>query len=181
VTRTWQRTEKRGRPDRLPYSIRLLRPRDQRARRRGRAGRQPSRTGATPVPVARRVRFDRPDKRREFFYWTDDGDLAGLRYEQWKAVFMEQQAHGLDVWMQPMVPLRLPRLFDLRSDPFERAQQESGDYVRWFIDHAFVLVPAQAIVGQFLTSFQQFSPRQRPGSFTVEQAMEKLRNPPSSN
>ncbi len=84
-------------------------------------------------------------------------------------------------WMQPMMPLRLPRLFNLRSDPFERAQQEAGDYVRWFVDHAFVLVPAQSLVGQFLTSFQQFPPRQRPGSFTVEQAMEKLRNPPSSN
>ena len=88
-----------------------------------------------------------PDKRREFFYWTDDGNLAGLRYDQWKAVFLEQKAHGLDVWAQPMVQLRLPMLFNLRSDPFERAQHEAGDYVRWFIEHAFVLVPAQAIVG----------------------------------
>ncbi len=122
-----------------------------------------------------------PDKRREFFYWTDDGNLAGLRYEQWKAVFMEQQAHGFDVWAQPMVQLRLPSLFNLRSDPFERAQHEAGDYVRWFVEHAFVLVPAQAIVAQHLASFQQFPPRQKPGSFSVEQAMEKLRNPPSSN
>ena len=106
-----------------------------------------------------------PDKRREFFYWTDDGNLAGLRYEQWKAVFMEQKAHGFGVWQQPMVQLRLPMLFNLRSDPFERAQHEAGDYVRWFIEHAFVLVPAQAIVGQHLASFQQFPPRQRPGSF----------------
>ena len=82
-----------------------------------------------------------PDQRREFFYWTDDGNLAGLRYEQWKAVFMEQQAHGFDVWAQPMVQLRLPMLFNLRSDPFERAQHEAGDYVRWFIEHAFVLSP----------------------------------------
>ena len=88
-----------------------------------------------------------PNKRREFFYWTDDGNLAGLRYEQWKAVFMEQKAHGFDVWAQPMVQLRLPLLFNLRSDPFERAQHEAGDYVRWFIEHAFVLVPAQALVG----------------------------------
>ena len=85
-----------------------------------------------------------PDKRREFFYWTDDGNLAGLRYEQWKAVFLEQKAEGFSVWQQPMVQLRLPMLFNLRSDPFERAQHESGDYVRWFIEHAFVLVPAQA-------------------------------------
>ena len=94
---------------------------------------------------------------------------------------MEQKAHGFDVWAQPLIPLRLPSLFNLRSDPFERAQHEAGDYVRWFVEHAFVLVPAQAIVGQHLTSYQQFPPRQRPGSFGVEQAMEKLRNPPSSN
>ena len=94
---------------------------------------------------------------------------------------MEQQAHGLEVWTQPLVQLRLPKLFNLRSDPFERAQHEAGDYVRWFVEHAFVLVPAQAIVAQHLASFQQFPPRQKPGSFSVEQAMEKLRNPPSSN
>src|SRR6266446_3087050 len=122
-----------------------------------------------------------PNKRREFFYWTDDGNLAGLRYEQWKAVFLEQKAHGFDVWAQPMVQLRLPMLFNLRSDPFERAQHEAGDYVKWFVEHAFVLVPAQSIVAQHLASFQQFPPRQRPGSFSVEQALEKLRNPPSSN
>ena len=122
-----------------------------------------------------------PDKRREFFYWTDDGNLAGLRYDQWKAVFMAQEAHGFDVWSQPMVPLRLPQLYNLRSDPFERAQVEAGGYVRWFVDHAFVFVPAQAIVGRYLTSFRDFPPRQRPGSFSVDQAMEKLRNPPSSN
>ena len=115
-----------------------------------------------------------PDQRREFFYWTDDGNLAGLRYDQYKAVFMEQQAHGLEVWMQPLVPLRAPKLFNLRSDPFERAEQESGDYVRWFIDHVFVLVPAQAIVAQHLQSFQEFPPRQKPGSFSVDQAMQML-------
>ncbi|MFO1150701.1 MAG: arylsulfatase [Alsobacter sp.] len=122
-----------------------------------------------------------PSKRREFFYWTDDGDLAGLRYDQWKAVFMKQEAHGLEVWSRPMLTLRLPLLFNLRSDPFERAEMESGDYVRWFIEHAFLLVPAQAIVGGMIASFQQFPPRQRPGTFSVEQAMERLRLPPSSN
>jgi Sulfatase len=67
-----------------------------------------------------------PDKRREFFYWTDDGNFAGLRYDQYKAVFMEQPAHGLEVWMQPLVPLRAPKLFNLRSDPFERSEREGG-------------------------------------------------------
>jgi arylsulfatase len=78
--------------------------------------------------------------------------------------------------MQPLVPLRAPKLFNLRSDPFERAEQESGDYVRWFIDHVFVLVPAQAIVAQHLQSFQEFPPRQKPGSFSVDQAMQMLMN-----
>ena len=121
------------------------------------------------------------DKRREFFYWTDDGDLCGLRFDQYKLVFMEQQAHGVEVWMQPLVALRAPKLFNLRADPFERSEQESGDYVRWFIEHMFVMVPAQTIVGQFLTTFQQFPPRQRPGSFSVDQAMEMLMNPKSAN
>jgi len=94
---------------------------------------------------------------------------------------MEQRAEGLDVWAEPLQQLRLPRVFNLRSDPFERAQHESGDYVRWFIDHAFLLVPAQAIVAQHIASFREFPPRQRPGSFSVEQAMEKLRLPPSTN
>ncbi len=80
-----------------------------------------------------------------------------------------------------MTQLRLPMLFNLRSDPFERAQHKSGDYVRWFIEHAFVIIPAQGIVGQHLASFVQFPPRQRPGSFSVEQAMEMLRLPPSDN
>jgi arylsulfatase A-like enzyme len=115
-----------------------------------------------------------PGKRREFFYWTDDGNLAGLRYDQYKAVFMEQQAHGLEIWMQPLVPLRAPKLFNLRSDPFERAEQESGDYVRWFVEHIFVMVPAQAIVAQHLRSFQEFPPRQKPGSFSVDEAMQML-------
>ena len=123
-----------------------------------------------------------PSKRREFFYWTDDGNLAGLRYDQWKA-----RVHGAEgarlrcLGAADGPAARCRSLFNLRSDPFERAQHEAGDYVRWFVEHAFVLVPAQAIVGQHLTSFQQFPPRQKPGSFGVEQAMEKLRNPPSSN
>jgi hypothetical protein len=87
--------------------------------------------------------------------------------------------------MQPFLPLRTPKLFNLRSDPFERAQHEAGDYVKWFVEHAFVFVPAQAIVAEHLASFQQFPPRQAPGSFTVNQVMENLRklsrNPPSSN
>lgn len=122
-----------------------------------------------------------PDKRREFFYWTDDGDLAGLRYDQYKVVFMEQPAHGLEVWMQPLVRLRAPKLFNLRSDPFELADHEAGEYQNWFVEHLFLLVPAQAIVGQHLATFREFPPRQKPGSFSVEQAMDMLMNQKSSN
>src|SRR6478752_3018747 len=122
-----------------------------------------------------------PDKRREFFYWTDDGNLAGLRFDQYKVVFMEQPAHGLEVWMQPLVPLRAPKIFNLRSDPFERAEHEAGGYDKWFVEHAFVLVPAQAIVGQHLATFREFPPRQKPGSFSVDQAMEMLMQQKSNN
>jgi arylsulfatase A-like enzyme len=121
------------------------------------------------------------NKRREFFYWTDDGDLAGLRYDQYKVVFLEQPAHGLEVWMQPFVRLRAPKLFNLRSDPFERSEIEAGAYDRWFIEHLFILVPAQAIVAQHLTSFREFPPRQKPGSFSVEQALNMLMKPQGSN
>jgi arylsulfatase len=119
--------------------------------------------------------------RREFLYWTDDGNLAGLRYAQYKIAFMEQRAHGFDVWQEPMVTLRLPKLFNVRSDPFERADHEGMGYQRWRIDRAFVLVPAQAYVGQWLQSFKDFPPRQKPGSFSIGDAMEKLTKTPQSN
>ena len=116
-----------------------------------------------------------PGRRHEFFYWTDDGDLAGLRYNQWKVVFLEQRAEGLDVWREPLIQLRVPLIFNLRQDPFERAQHEAGDYQRWFVQHAYLMAPAVAIVGRYLQTFQDFPPRQRPGSFTINQAMELLR------
>jgi arylsulfatase A-like enzyme len=117
-----------------------------------------------------------PGGRKEFFYFSDDGDLTGLRYVKWKAVFMEQRAHGLDVWREPLTPLRVPKIFDLHADPFERADIESGAYERWFIDRAFLLVPAQAVVVQFLASFREFPPRQKPASFSVDQALAAMRN-----
>ena len=112
--------------------------------------------------------------RKEFFYWTDDGSLANLRYGRWKIVFQEQRAHGLDVWQEPLVPLRFPKLFCLRSDPFERADHEAGDYDRWRVDHAFVLVPAQAFVGAHLATYREFPPRMKPGSFSLDQVLQKL-------
>ena len=115
-----------------------------------------------------------PAPRKEFFYFTDDGDLCALRYAKWKAVFLEQEAHGLKVWQRPFTPLRLPIIFDLHADPFERANVESGAYETWFAEHLYLLVPAQAVVAQFLTSFRDFPPRQKSATFTVEQAFEAL-------
>ncbi len=118
-----------------------------------------------------------PSPRHEFLYWTDDGDLAGLRYDQWKMVFMEQRAHGFDVWQEPMVVLRVPKLFNLRADPFERADHEGLGYGQWRLDRVFLLYGAQAYVGQWLQSFRDFPPRQKPGSFSLDQVMEKLTKP----
>jgi len=115
-----------------------------------------------------------PGKRKEFFYWTDDGQLAALRYDQWKLVFMEQKAHGLEVWQNPLTPLRAPKLFSLRADPFERADHEAGAYDRWYIDHVFLMVPAQAFVAEHLATYKEFPPRQKPGSFTLDKVLEKL-------
>jgi len=115
-----------------------------------------------------------PSPRKEFFYFNDDGSLVGLRYQQYKIVFAEQRATGLDVWQNPFTPLRFPKLFNLRSDPFETADHESISYGKWRIEHAFVLVPAQQYVGQFLATFKEFPPSQKPGSFSLGSAMEKL-------
>ena len=118
--------------------------------------------------------------RKEFLYWTDDGNLAALRYDQWKVHFLEQRGHGFDVWQEPFVELRLPKLVSVRSDPFERAHHEGMGYKRWRIDRAFVLVPAQAFVANWLSSFKEFPPRQKPGSFSLSQVMDKLTESPSN-
>jgi arylsulfatase len=110
-----------------------------------------------------------------FFYFSDDGDLVAFRYDNWKIVFMEQTVPGtLEIWANPFVPLRVPKLFNLRTDPFERADITSNTYYDWLMDHVFLMVPAQAIVGQFLATFQEFPPRMKAASFTVDQVMEKL-------
>ena len=117
--------------------------------------------------------------RKEFFYWTDDGNLCGLRYNRWKIVFMEQRGHGFEVWQEPLVTLRLPKLFCLRTDPFERADHEAIGYSKWRLDRVFVMVPAQAFVAQHLASYKEFPPRQKPGSFALDDVLSKLQE--SSN
>ena len=115
-----------------------------------------------------------PGAREEMFYFTDDGDLAALRYNQWKIHFLIQENAGLHVWERKFTQLRLPMLFNIRSDPFERAE-ESFDYGRWRLERAFAFVPAQAYVGRFLATFRDFPPRQTPASFSMDQVMATLR------
>jgi len=115
-----------------------------------------------------------PWPRRDFIYWTDDGSVAALRYDNWKMVFLEQRGHGFDVWQEPFVALRLPKLFNLRTDPFERADKEGMGYPQWRIDRAFLIAPAGAYVAQWLQSFREFPPRQKPGSFNLDRVMESV-------
>jgi len=113
--------------------------------------------------------------RKDFIYWTDDGSVAALRYDNWKVTFLEQQADGMNVWQQPFVQLRAPLLVNLRMDPFERAQHENAmGYQRWYLDHMFAIAPASAYVGQWLQSFKDFPPRQKPASFNLDRVMETL-------
>ena len=122
-----------------------------------------------------------PSPRHEFLYFNDDGSLVGLRYDQWKIVFAEQRAHGFDVWQEPFVTLRLPKIFNLRSDPFEEADHVAMSYSKWRVDRLFLLVPAQEYVGNFLATFKEFPPSQKVGSFSLDQVMETLTSPPAGS
>ncbi|MEN8225846.1 MAG: arylsulfatase [Bacteroidota bacterium] len=114
-------------------------------------------------------------QRHEIFYFSDDGDLTALRYDDWKLIFMEQKAKGtFRVWMEPFVPLRVPLILNLRRDPYEMAPITSNTYYDWLLDRAYLLVPAQAYVGRFLMTFQDYPPRQKAASFSLDQVMEKL-------
>ena len=116
--------------------------------------------------------------RKEIFYFSDDGDLTALRYGDWKMIFMQQKAEAtLRAWMEPFVPLRVPIIENLRRDPYERAEITSNTYYDWLLDRAYLLVPAQAYVGEFLTTFQEFPPRQKAASFSLDQVMEKMTGP----
>jgi arylsulfatase len=116
--------------------------------------------------------------RKEIFYFSDDGDLTALRYEDWKLIFMEQKTVGtFRVWMEPFVPLRVPLIENLRRDPYERAEMTSNTYFDWMIDRAFLLVPAQAYVGNFLMTFKDYPPRMKAASFSLDQVMEMMQKP----
>jgi arylsulfatase len=115
--------------------------------------------------------------RVDFFYFSDDGDLMAMRYDNWKIVFMEQRVQGtLRIWQEPLVTLRFPKLFNLRTDPYERADITSNTYWDWVIDHIYLFLPAQKIVGDFLKTFVEYPPRQKAASFTIDQVLEKLQS-----
>jgi arylsulfatase len=113
--------------------------------------------------------------RQGFFYFDDDGNLVALRFDNWKVVFMEQRVEGtLRIWAEPFVPLRVPKLYNLRTDPFERADITSNTYYDWLIDHIPQVLASQAIVLPFLETFKEFPPRQKAASFTIDQALSKM-------
>ncbi|WP_394019333.1 arylsulfatase [Xanthobacter pseudotagetidis] len=113
--------------------------------------------------------------RKEFVYFNDDGQIVAMRYENWKLVFSEQRATGtLRIWAEPFTQLRVPKIFDLRSDPYERADLTSNTYYDWMLDRAYLLVPAQVEVAKFLSTFKEYPPAQRPASFSIDQLQEQL-------
>ncbi len=129
--------------------------------------------GYNSLPLLTGKTEDSP--RKEVFYFSDDGDLTALRYEDWKLIFSEQRTEGtLKIWADPFVPLRIPLLFNLRRDPFERANLTSNTYYDWYLDHVFLLIPAQQYVGKFLATLKEFPPRQKAASFSIDQVIETL-------
>ncbi|EEE47853.2 Arylsulfatase A/related enzyme [Roseibium alexandrii DFL-11] len=114
--------------------------------------------------------------RQAFFYWNDGGQLVALRYDDWKLVFKEQRAKTFDVWTEPFVSLRIPKIFNLRTDMYERADTDSNNYNRWWIKRIFALVPAQKFVSDYIATFEEFPPRQKPAKFNVDDAVQALAN-----
>jgi arylsulfatase len=119
--------------------------------------------------------------RNDYFYFDDGGQLIGLRVNKWKVVFAEQLAKSWDVWSQPFVKLRLPKIFNLRSDPFERADTDANGYNNWWIEHLFLLVPAQRHVAEQLATFADYPPRQKPAKFNVEEVLNNLKKAKSTD
>jgi arylsulfatase len=110
-----------------------------------------------------------------FIYFSDDGDLVALRYDNWKIVFAEQRMEGtVAIWMEPFVFLRFPKIFNLRTDPFERADITSNTYYDWLMDRVYLSYAGQSMVAQFLATFQEFPPSMKPASFTIDDVMAKM-------
>jgi len=113
--------------------------------------------------------------RHEFWYVNDDGQVVAARYEDWKVVFLENRGEAFGVWREPFTELRVPLLFNLRRDPFEKAQHNANTYNDWFLDRPFVIVPIQGLAAQFLRTMQEYPPSQTPGSFNLSKIEEQLR------
>jgi arylsulfatase len=124
--------------------------------------------GYNLVPFFRGETKDSP--RREFLYWNDDGELVALRFENWKINFKVQEHEGIGVWQREFTNLRVPWIFNMRSDPFERGNS-SFEYDKWMAERAFILVPSQALVARWLDTFKEFPIRQRPASFNLDEVM----------
>jgi arylsulfatase A-like enzyme len=114
--------------------------------------------------------------RKEFIYVNDDGQIVAMRINDWKAVFLENRAHAFEVWREPFIELRVPLLFNLRRDPFEKAQHNSNTYNDWILDRVFVLVPMQQLAGKFLLTMKEYPPSQSPGSFNLEKIQKQLQS-----
>lgn len=113
--------------------------------------------------------------RNEFWYVNDDAQIVAARYQDWKVVFLENRGEAFGVWREPFVELRAPLLFNLRRDPFEKAQHNSNTYNDWFLDRPFVIVPIQALAAKFLLTMKEFPPSQSPGSFNLSKIEEMLK------
>ncbi len=112
--------------------------------------------------------------RQTFFYISDDGDILAIRHRDWKVVLMEQRAKQLATWMEPFVRLRIPKFFNLRRDPFERADESSNTYYDWMISHAYLVYGMQALVAGEIEAFTKFPPRQKPAAFNLDAVMRQL-------
>jgi arylsulfatase len=113
--------------------------------------------------------------RQLYFYFSDDGDVLGIRFDNWKVVFMEQRCQGtLRIWAEPFTPLRVPKVFNLRTDPYERADITSNTYYDWCLHNLYFIFAAQTVAAKFVETFKEFPPAQHPGTFTIDAAMAKM-------
>jgi arylsulfatase len=118
---------------------------------------------------------EKKSPRQGFFYFSDDGDLVALRFDNWKMVVLEQRCQGtMRIWAEPFTVLRVPKMFNLRTDPFERADGTSNSYYDWFLQKGYMLMAAQSLAAKFMATFKEFPPRQKAATFSVEQASAKM-------
>ena len=146
-----------------------------------RSATRPTKSTSTAINMLPYLTGEVKDSPRQFFFYiSDDGDILAIRMKDWKVVLMEQRAKQLLCWFEPFVKLRAPKMFNLRRDPFERADENSNTYWDWVISHAYVIYGMQAVVAQQIANFQKFPPRQKPASFNLDAVMRTLEETHSS-